>query len=124
MNRFIACGVAVALLSGVSTGYAVAADVEAGKKAFNKCAACHSVEPGKTKVGPSLWGVYGRKSGTLEGYAYSAAMKDSNLTWDTATLDTYLEKPSSVVKGSKMAFAGIKDPEERANVIAYLQTLK
>lgn len=105
-------------------GQASAADVEAGKKVFNKCAACHSIEPGKTKVGPSLWGVVGRKAGTLEGYSYSAAIKESGLTWDVPTLEKYLAKPSDVVKGSKMAFAGIKNPTELADVIAYLQTLK
>lgn len=125
MKRLVARSLALTLLSSLAvTGQAGAADVEAGKKVFNKCAACHSVEPGKTKVGPSLWGVVGRKAGTLEGYSFSAAMKNSGLTWDVSTLELYLAKPSEVVKGSKMAFAGIKDPTELADVVAYLQTLK
>ncbi|MFO1128757.1 MAG: cytochrome c family protein [Rhodospirillales bacterium] len=103
---------------------AYAADVEAGKKAFAKCAACHSVEPGKNKVGPSLFGVVGRKAGTDPTYKYSDVMKDSGLTWDVATLNTYLENPQAMVKGSKMTFAGVKDATERANIIAYLETLK
>lgn len=125
MKRLVAHSLALSLLSSIAVaGQAGAADVEAGKNVFNKCAACHSVEPGKTKVGPSLWGVVGRKAGTLEGYSFSAAMKNSGLTWDVSTLELYLAKPSEVVKGSKMAFAGIKDPTELADVVAYLQTLK
>jgi cytochrome c len=115
--------VAAAFLIGV--GHASAAgDPEAGKKVFNKCAACHSVEAGKNKVGPSLFGIVGRKAGTDPTYKYSDNMKNSGLTWDEKTLDAYLEKPQEMVKGSKMAFAGLKDPADRANVIAYLQTLK
>ncbi len=73
----ITAGIAVLLFAGVACKVANAADAEAGKKVFNKCAACHSVEAGKNKVGPSLFGVVGRKAGSVEGYNYSAAMKDS-----------------------------------------------
>jgi cytochrome c len=121
MLALSAAGLAFCL---TSSGVARAADAEAGKKAFNKCVACHAAEPGKNKVGPSLWDVYGRKAGTGQGFMYSAAMKDSGIVWDQANLSKYLEKPSDVIKGNKMAFAGIKDPTERENVIAYLQTLK
>jgi cytochrome c len=115
---------AAGLIAATVTPASAAGDAEAGKKVFNKCAACHSIEPGKTRVGPSLFGVVGRKAGTLEGYSYSSAMKGSGLTWDEATLNTYLENPQGVVKGTKMTFLGVKDPTERANVIAYLETLK
>ncbi|MFO1154227.1 MAG: cytochrome c family protein [Rhodospirillales bacterium] len=109
----------------LGAGHAAAAgDAEAGKKVFNKCAACHSIEAGKNKVGPSLFGIFGRKAGTEPSYNYSEVMKNSGLTWDEATLNTYLENPQGMVKGSKMAFVGIKDSVERANLIAYLQTLK
>ncbi len=124
MKSLIAFSVAVALSCAFAVQQAAAADVEAGKKAFSKCAACHAIEPGKNKVGPSLFGVVGRKAGTVEGFSYSPAMKDSGLTWDAATLNTYLEKPNALVKGTKMGFPGIKDADERANVIAYLATLK
>ena len=124
MRTAVVVGVAAALWSVVAVGRAAAADVEAGKKVFNKCIACHSAQPGRTKMGPTLWGVVGRKAGTLEGYNYSAVMKDSGLTWDAATLDKFLEQPSSMMKASKMAFVGIKDATERADLIAYLQTLK
>ena len=92
--------------------------------AFVQCAACHQVEPGKHGVGPSLAGVFGAKAGHAQGYNYSPAMLGSGLTWDEATLDKYLTAPMQTVKGTKMAFAGIKDEAKRKEVIAYLKTLK
>jgi cytochrome c len=103
---------------------ALAADVEAGKVAFKKCALCHTAEPGKNKIGPSLFGVVGRKSGTVDNFSYSEAMKNFDHTWDPETLDTYLADPRAVVPGTKMIFPGIKDKTERDDVIAYLETLK
>jgi cytochrome c len=90
---------------------------------FAQCAACHSVEPGKNGVGPSLAGVFGKKAGQAAGYAYSDANKNSGLTWDEATLDEYLTAPMKKVPGTKMTFAGLADPAKRAEVIAYLKTL-
>jgi len=97
---------------------------DAKPAAFAQCAACHSVEPGKHGVGPSLMGVYGTKSGEIAGYPFSEAMKQANLTWDDATLDTYLTAPMKVVPGTKMTFAGLSDPAARKAVIEYLKTLK
>lgn len=91
---------------------------------FAICTACHSVEPGKNGLGPSLHGVVGRKAGTLPGFAYSAAMKADGRTWDAASLDTYLEAPMVALPGNKMSFAGLKDAAKRTDVIAYLATLK
>jgi cytochrome c len=98
-------------------------DAAKGEKVFNKCKACHTVEAGKNKVGPSLHNVVGRTPGTLEGFNYSKAMKDfgADHVWDDATLHTYLESPKDVVKGTKMAFVGLKKPEDRDDVIAYLK---
>ena len=101
-----------------------AADVEAGKAEFKKCALCHTTEAGKNKVGPSLFGVVGRKSASLDGYNYSEAMKKFEHVWDPQTLDTYLSDPRGLVPGTKMIFPGIKDEKERQDVIAYLETLK
>jgi len=102
----------------------LAADVEAGKIAFKKCALCHTAEAGKNQIGPSLFGVVGRKSGSVDNFSYSEAMKNFDHTWDTETLDTYLADPRAVVPGTKMIFPGIKDKTERDDVIAYLETLK
>ena len=112
------------LLPLVAVRPAAAADVEAGKAEFKKCALCHTTEAGKNKVGPSLFGVVGRKSASLENYNYSEAMKKFDHTWDPQTLDTYLADPRATVPGTKMIFPGIKDEKERQDVIAYLETLK
>jgi cytochrome c len=103
---------------------AVADDVEAGKATFKKCALCHTTEAGKNKVGPSLFGVVGRKSASLENYNYSEGMKKFDHTWDPQTLDTYLADPRATVPGTKMIFPGLKEKNERDDVIAYLETLK
>lgn len=98
-------------------------DAEAGSKVFKKCAVCHNIETDKKKVGPSLQGVIGRQPGTREGYSYSKAMIafGEGKVWDEALLTEYLAKPRDVVKGTKMAFAGLKKDEDIANVIAYIQ---
>jgi len=102
----------------------LAADVEAGKTAFKKCALCHTTEAGKNKIGQSLFGVVGRQSGGLENFNYSEGMKKFEHTWDEQTLDIYLADPRGTVPGTKMIFPGIKDKAERDDVIAYLETLK
>jgi cytochrome c len=100
---------------------AFAADAPA---AFNQCKACHKVEAGKNGVGPSLAGVFGRKAGSEPTFKYSDAMKNSGLTWDEAGLGKYLADPKGTVPGNKMAFAGLKKPEDLAAVIDYLKTVK
>lgn len=97
---------------------------ETGATVFKKCAVCHVVEEAKNKVGPTLNGVIGRKPGTAEGFKYSEAMTTfgSDHVWDEATLTAYLASPKEVVKGTKMAFAGLKKEQEIADVIAYLKT--
>lgn len=113
--------IAATALMMLAPGAAMAAgDAAAGKATFSKCAICHSVEAGQNKIGPSLAGVVGRKSGTLAGFNYSPAMKASNLTWDEATLDKWLTAPKALVPGTKMIFAGLPAAADRANVIAYL----
>lgn len=91
---------------------------------FAQCAVCHSIEPGKNGIGPSLAGAFGRKAGAEAGYTYSAALKDSGLTWDDATLDQWLAAPMKMVPGTKMTFAGMSDAAKRQEMIAYLKTLK
>ncbi|MCW2389868.1 cytochrome c2 [Sphingobium sp. B11D3B] len=99
-------------------------DAANGAKLFAQCRVCHSVEPDKNGLGPSLHGVVGRKAGTLAGFNYSPAVKGSGITWSASALNTYLRSPMKAMPGTKMAFAGIADDAKRADVIAYLQTLK
>jgi nitrite reductase (NO-forming) len=99
---------------------AVTGDVAAGKLVFRKCQACHSLEPGKNGLGPSLSGLIGKKAGSAANYNFSPAMKGSNLTWDIATLNTYLSDPQKLVPGNKMPFPGLKTENERNAVIAYV----
>lgn len=91
---------------------------------FAQCVACHAVEPGKNGIGPSLAGVAGSAAGAVAGFAYSSALKTSGLTWDDATLDAWLTAPMKKVPGTRMAYAGMADPAKRAELIAYLKTLK
>jgi cytochrome c len=100
-----------------------AQNAAAGKQAFAQCIACHSVD-GKNGVGPSLQGVTGRKSGEFPGFHYSRAMKDAGITWNSKTLDAYLAEPQKVVPGNVMPFSGVADAKQRADLIAYLSTLK
>lgn len=113
-------GVAAAL-AVLSAPALAAGDAEAGAKVFNKCKACHAMEEGKNKVGPSLFGVMGRAAGAVNGFKYSKALQESGLTWDDATLAKYLAKPKELVPGTRMAFAGLKKSDEIDNVIAYMK---
>lgn len=119
MKRFAIAGWCA--LASVSSAYA-AGDAEAGAKVFAQCAACHAVGVGaQSSVGPVLNGVVGRAAGTYPGYRYSSAMRKSGLTWDEATLTQYLRGPDKLVPATKMAFPGIANDADLANVIAYLK---
>jgi cytochrome c len=109
-----------AIMLAAST--ARAADAEHGKVVFQTCAACHSEKP--EAIGPSLRGVFGRKSGSLEDFRYSNAMLRANLVWDEANLREYLKDPQAKVKGNRMPFAGLSDPKDIDDVIAYLKDYK
>jgi len=97
-------------------------DAAAGEKVFAHCAPCHSTKPGENKVGPSLAGVFGRKSGTEPGYSYSSAVKGLNVTWDETNLDEWLQGPSKFAKGTKMIYS-VPEEKDRQDVTAYLKTL-
>jgi cytochrome c len=102
-----------------------AADPTAGEAVFRQqCGICHSPKPDRNMIGPTLFGVVGRVTGSVAGYAYSVSNKNSNITWTPEVLDKYLESPKVVVPGTKMPYAGLKDPAKRADLIAYLETLK
>ena len=99
-----------------------AGDVEAGAKVFKKCKACHYVDREKNKTGPHLVGIIGRTAGSLEGEKDSKAMKASDIVWDEITLAEYLRAPKKYIKGTKMAFAGLRKDADIVNMIAYLKT--
>ncbi len=93
-------------------------------RSFAKCRACHTSAPGRHGIGPSLAGAYGRPAASAPNYRYSTALKESGLVWDAATLDKFLENPRAMIPGAKMSFAGLKDPLQRAQVIAYIERFK
>lgn len=97
-------------------------DPTRGQKLFAQCRTCHVVEPGVNRVGPSLHGIVGRKAGTVPNYQYSAANKNSGITWTEDQLFPYLENPRKFMPGTKMSYAGMRDPQQRADLIAYLKT--
>jgi cytochrome c len=100
------------------------ADVAKGETAGKKCLACHSFEKGgPNKVGPNLWNTVGNQRAHAQGFSYSTAMKEKGGTWDVESLDRFLANPKAEVKGTSMGFAGIRRPAERADVIAYLNSL-
>jgi cytochrome c len=112
---------AAAFISLTAASAQADGDAVKGKKVFAKCMACHTLEAGKNKVGPTLHGIFGRKAGTAEGFTYSDAMKNAPITWSEAELDKYLTNPKKDIPGNKMAFPGLPKPDDRANVIAYLK---
>ena len=96
--------------------------VQRGAKVFAKCRACHTLdENGRNKVGPNLWGLYGSKTASKEGYAYSKAMRSANIIWDETSLDAYLKRPAEFMPGNKMSFIGLKKQEDRDAVQAFLK---
>jgi nitrite reductase (NO-forming) len=95
-------------------------DAAAGRQVFRKCQACHSMEPGKNILGPSLAGIIGRKAGGESGYSYSQAMTHADIVWDAKTLDAYLADPAKMLPGNKMPFPGLKTDQDRKDVIAFL----
>lgn len=126
MMKSIVFGAVAAIVAAIGPVHAqdtlFVGDAEAGATVFKRCMACHKVGPDAMKgVGPVLNGVVGRAAATYPDYSYSAAMKNSGLIWDEATLTTYLQAPRKLVPGTKMTFAGLKKQQEIADVIDYLK---
>lgn len=124
INRLLAVTL---MLPGLIAAQVWAADVEKGGKAFKKCVACHDAVNSVNKTGPHLVGLIGRPVANVEGYKYSDAMRALVTTvpvWSEAALDAYLTNPKAVVTKTKMPFGGIKKPDERLDLIAYLKSLK
>ena len=121
MKSFVIAAVVLA----ASTGVTLAQDVEAGESSFKKCGPCHDIgDDARNKVGPLLNGLAGRKSGTVEGFSYSDANKNSGLTWDEATFKDYIKDPRAKIPGTKMIFPGIKNEKEAENLWAYISQFK
>jgi len=114
-------GALIIIAASAAATAALAQDAGAGKTSFNKCLACHAVGEGaKNKVGPALNGLDGRKSGSVEGYSYSEANKNSGITWNKETFLEYIKDPKAKIPGTKMIFAGIKNEREANDLWAYL----
>jgi len=135
VTRIFTSAVRVATASIAAAGFVLASQAAQAAPAGNakdgqgvfmdNCGVCHTAEKGApNKIGPNLFGVIGRKSATAAGYMYSPAMMKANLTWDAPTLQIYLAGPQKKVPGTKMGFPGFSDPQDEADVIAYLSTLK
>ena len=115
--------IAALLLAGSATA-ALAADPAAGEKIFKaQCGICHAVVAGENRIGPTLFDVVGRRAGSVPGFNYTADHKKLGITWDAANLDKYLINPRAMVPDTSMVYAGLKDDTERADLVAYLQTL-
>jgi cytochrome c len=118
LAAFVSASTAAILSKAEAAGNAAA-----GEQIFIRCTVCHSPKAGENKIGPSLAGVYGRKSGSVPGYNYSPALKSAGITWDEQSLDKFLTNPAADVHGTKMVIS-IPNTEDRQNLIAYLMTLK
>lgn len=118
-----AAGIVAALMAALGTSCASAQDID-GETAFNNaCRTCHTTRAGDNRLGPHLAGIVGRKAGSVDDYSYSAAMKGAGLTWDAATLDTFIAKPDAVVQGNNMKpYPGIDDAAQRKAIVEFLKT--
>lgn len=121
MLKISALGLATAVVLGFSAPAMAEGDAANGEKVFRQCQACHVVKAGVNRVGPSLYGIVGAEAGKVEGFKYSKAMAESGITWTEDKLSDYLENPRGVVKGTRMAFRGLKDEQDRLDVIAYIK---
>lgn len=112
-------GLLAAGLVGAGVGPPPAAQIEQGREVYERCAACHSLE--RDRVGPRHCGLFGRRAGSVPGFPYSDAMRDSGIVWTWETLDRFIADPLGTVPGTFMGYAGIPDAEERAQLLAYLE---
>ena len=129
MNRPVFCATVfstLALLASFAPALAAEEQGDDGQVAYNNaCRTCHSFKEGDNRLGPTLHGIVGRKAGSVEGFAFTSAMKSSGITWDEANLDKFIANPEAVVNGNGMKpFGGVADAGERKKIVDYLKTLK
>ncbi len=118
-------GCTAGIMFMMTTGVMAAGDAANGEKLAKKCTACHTLEEGgKNRLGPNLFDILDKPAGEVEGYKYSDAMLSSGITWDTATFTDFITKPKKVLKGTKMSFGGLKNAAQRADLLAYFETLR
>lgn len=120
IRRTFALAIVGTLLLAAGTAFA-AGDAKKGEKVFAKCKACHTLEKGQNRVGPSLHGIFGRKSGTAPGFKYSDAMVKAGVVWDEDKIEKYVADPKGFVPGNKMVFVGLKKKDEIEDLLAYLK---
>lgn len=111
----------LALSLGLASQAWADGDPKKGKRVYNKCKTCHNLTKTKNKIGPHLVGIFGRKAGSVEGYKYSSAMRNSGIVWDEKNMEAYITKPKEFLPGNKMTFAGLKKASQRADVMAYMK---
>jgi cytochrome c len=116
--KIVTAALTLALLGGTACAEG---DPARGEAKFKECAACHNLEAGVNNVGPSLYGIIGRRAGALADFRYSPAMKRSGITWTPETLNPYIANPQAMVPANRMPYAGLASPADRADLIAYLQ---
>ena len=125
MRKTIVVSALLAGLSGLAASPALAeGDAANGQRVFAQCRACHSLTDGQNRVGPHLAGLFGREAGAVEGYAYSAALKNSGVVWDENSLDSHLAQPKDFIPGNKMGLVfprGVSSAQDREDLIAYLR---
>lgn len=121
MRKTLLMAAAFGFLLPLAGEAAAQGDPARGERVFNRCKACHVLEPGGRKVGPSLYGVIGRQAGTLEGFRYSPAMANADFVWTEEKIKEYLENPRKFIPGNRMAFPGLRSEQQRDDVVAYLK---
>jgi cytochrome c len=119
IGPLLGCLAAAGVLIGAGAAHAQG-DAAAGQRVFNKCRACHDVDQERNKIGPHLVGIFGREAGSVEDFNYSGAVKESGVVWDDEMIAEYVANPREFIPGNRMAFAGLRNEQEIADLLAYL----
>ena len=122
MLKQTAIAAALLVAGGMASTASAEGDAAAGERVFRQCAACHLLEAEQNRVGPHLVGIFGREAGAVDGFNYSPALADSGIVWDEETIGAYLADPRGYIPGNRMAYAGLRNPEQIADVIAYMRS--